>query len=290
MPPTIAHYESIAELGQGALATVYRAHDPRLGRDVAIKLLRPEYHTDLGFRSRFEQEATVVAALAHPAIIPIYEFGESEGQLYLVMAYMPNGSLAARIARGPVPPEQVAGILARIGSALDFAHENGIVHRDLKPSNILFDEEDRAYLGDFDIALQLTPGAGAATISGTPAYMSPEQARRDAAAGSSADLYALAVTTFHMLTGRPPFSGDTPIAILLQHLHQLPPALHELNPELPPALNTVLQAALAKDAAARYPTAAAFVAAFNAALAAPTATPPLPQPLPRTAPEPAVVD
>jgi tRNA A-37 threonylcarbamoyl transferase component Bud32 len=278
--PTIARYEIIAELGQGALATVYRARDPRLGREVAIKLLRREYLSDLGFRSRFEQEATLVAALAHPAIIHVYEFGEHEGQLYLVMAYMPNGSLADRLAQGPLASAEAGGILRRIAGALDFAHANGIVHRDLKPSNILFDEEGNATLGDFGIALQATAGgAGTAVISGTPAYMSPEQVRRDADAGGASDRYALAVTAYQMVTGRVPFSGDSPVAVLLQHLHQPPPALGEVAPELPAALDTVLQAALAKEPGERYATAMAFVEAFAAALADPEAAPLLPEPV-----------
>jgi eukaryotic-like serine/threonine-protein kinase len=275
--PTIASYELIAELGHGAMATVFRARDRRLGREVAIKLLRREFLTDLGFRSQFEQEATVIAALSHPAIIPIYEFGQHEGQLFLVMPYMANGSLAARLAGGPLAPEAVVAILHRLAGALDYAHGQGVVHRDLKPSNILFDEEGHVFLGDFGIALQpAAGGTGTMVISGTPAYMSPEQARREATAGSASDRYALAVTAFQMLAGQPPFSGDSPVSILLQHLHRPPPSLCDLNPALPPALDAVLQYALAKEPAARYAPAGAFAEAVATALAEPERVPPPP--------------
>lgn len=267
----IDRYEILAEIGHGGMATVYHAHSPD-GEDVAVKVLRREYLTDLGLRARFEREAQTVAALKHPAILPLLAFGQHREHLYLAMPYMPGGSLALRLQQGTLSPQEASAILSRIASALDHAHAQGLVHRDLKPSNILFDAEDQAHLADFGIALQTTAGSvGHAVIDGTPAYMSPEQCRPDADIDERSDVYSLGATLTQMLTGRPPFSGDTPLAILAQHVHHSPPALLSLNPNLPATLEPVINKALAKEPAARYQTAGALATAYHQALASPVA-------------------
>ena len=265
-------FRIIGEIGLGGMARVFRAYDPRRQREVAIKALPPEYLNDLGFRARFEQEAQLVITLKHKAIVPVYEYGEYDGQPYIVMKYMPNGSLAGRLVYGPLDLEQVTNVLERICDALDYAHQQGIVHRDLKPSNILFDRYGKAYLADFGIAIHasLTGMDGLAlaptrAISGTPAYMSPEQVLREQI-DTRSDLYSLGVIAFEMLCGRLPFQGDSPIVMALMQVYDPPPRLSTLREGLPPALESVVLRLLSKDARERYPTCAAFMDAFRQAL------------------------
>jgi serine/threonine-protein kinase len=264
----IDQYEILGELGQGGMATVYRAQDPHSGLDVAIKVLRREYLTDLGFRARFQREAQMIAALQHPAVVPVLDFGQHQEQLYLVMPYMPGGSLEMRLLRGPLSPREAGDVLARIAAALDHAHLQGLVHRDLKPSNILFDAEGDASLADFGIAVQTVAGEGVAgVIDGTPAYMSPEQCRSEARVDGRSDVYSLGITLYEMLTGRVPFEGNTGLAILTQHLYRPAPSLRSANPSLPAALEPVLHMALAKEPAARYQRAGALSEVYEQKLA-----------------------
>jgi hypothetical protein len=265
----IQGYEILREIGRGGMSRLLLAYDPARRRHVAIKLLPAEYLNDLGARARFEQEAQLIAALEHEAIVPVYEYGADQGQPYLVMAYMPNGSLADRLAHGPLPPDQAGEVLARLAGALHCAHQQGIIHRDLKPSNVLFDRDGNAFLADFGIALQSGSTWQRDMASGTPAYMSPEQARREAAVEARSDVYSLGVIVFEMLTGSLPFEGELPVAVLLKHLHDPPPAPGALNPDLPAALDPVLHRALAKDPEERYPSAPAFWEAYQRALQAP---------------------
>jgi serine/threonine protein kinase len=246
MPVTrIGRYEILGEIGLGGMGKVYQAYDSQNDRQVAIKVLPQQYLTDLGFRARFEREARLIADLEHAAILPVYEFGEQDGQPYLVMQYMPNGSLADRLPRAPLSLEECNQVLGRIAAALDYAHEQGIIHRDLKASNILFDQDDHAYLADFGIALQPEATWQRDLTSGTPAYMSPEQALRIATIDSRSDVYALGVITYEMLAGELPFDGETPVSILLKHIHDPPPSLVATSPDLPGGLDAVLQRALA---------------------------------------------
>lgn len=166
------------EIGRGGMATVYHAYDPLFERDVAIKVLPREFLHDPQFRTRFEREAKMIASLEHPAIVPVYDFGDDDGQPFIVMRYMSGGSLADRINQGIIPLQEVAATITRLAPALDAAHAKGIVHRDLKPGNILYDQYDNAFLSDFGIArlIQTTPATlTGGAILGTPAYMSPEQ-------------------------------------------------------------------------------------------------------------------
>jgi len=259
-------YEILNEIGIGGMSRLYLAYDPQNQRHVAIKLLPSEYLNDLGFRGRFEQEAQLIAALEHEAIVPVYEYGVYQGQPFIVMQYMPNGSLADHLLHGPLSPDQTGQVLARISSALDYAHRQGIIHRDLKASNILFDRDDNAFLADFGIALRIESSWRGNLASGTPAYMSPEQALREEAIDARSDVYSLGIITFEMLTGGLPFDGDLPISVVLKHIHDPPPALGAVNPDLPAALDPVLQRALTKDPQERYPSAAEFLNAFQLAL------------------------
>ncbi|MEK6573856.1 MAG: serine/threonine-protein kinase, partial [Chloroflexota bacterium] len=179
MPQTIGRYEIQRKFGEGGMAVVYLAHDPNFDRTVVVKVIQREYSGLAEFRARFSREAKVIAALEHEAIVPVHDFGEHDGQPFIVMRYLTGGTLADRMGHGPLPLPEVARIVERIADALDYAHSRGVIHRDLKPGNILFDERGKAYLSDFGIAkladatMKLT-GTG---IIGTPAYMSPEQAR-----------------------------------------------------------------------------------------------------------------
>ncbi len=254
-PTTFGRYEIKEQLGRGGFASVFRAHDPRFKRDVAVKVLPRELLLDdPQFRARFEREAETIAALEHPAIVPVYDFGEENGQPYLVMRLMSGGSLAERIARGPLPPAEAAHILQRIGSALDRAHERGIIHRDLKPGNILFDQYGEAYLADFGI-VRLTQAGGTLTATGgmvgTPAYMSPEQIRGSQIDGRT-DIYALGIIVFEMLTGKKPYDADTPAMMLVKQITEPMPRVLEVNPDLPPGCEYVITRATAKEADGRF--------------------------------------
>jgi Tol biopolymer transport system component/LysM repeat protein len=251
---TIGRYLIREELGRGGMATVFRAHDPRFGRDIAVKVLPSAFMHDPAFRTRFEREARTIAALEHPAIVPVYDFGEHEGQPYLVMRLMTGGSLADRLAEGSLSLAETGEILRRISSALEKAHTKGIIHRDLKPGNILFDQDNNAYLSDFGIA-KLSESTVAMTgnhIIGTPAYMSPEQARGDEHIDGRSDIYALGIIYYQMLTGHLPYQADTPMAVVVKHITDPVPTFQADRPDLPPTFNAILGRAMAKEAGQRY--------------------------------------
>jgi serine/threonine protein kinase len=265
----IGRYEIKMEQGRGGMATVYQAYDPRFGRDVAIKVLPPQFTHDPMFRERFDREAHTIAALEHAAIVPVYDFGEDNGQPYLVMRYMTGGSLASRLKDGPVPIYQAAAVIQRVSAALDEAHKRGIIHRDIKPGNVLFDQYDDAFLSDFGIA-RLTEATAALTgsaIIGTPAYMSPEQARGDASVDGRADVYSLGVILFEMLSGQAPYDADTPMGIAIKHILDPIPQIRSINPDLPPALEGLITRTMAKDPNHRYQTASEMAAALAAVAA-----------------------
>ncbi len=254
-PKQIGRYELKHELGRGGMASVYLAHDPHFKRDVAVKLLPRDLLHEASFKSRFTREAQTIAALEHPAIVPVYDFGEEDGQPYLVMRHMPGGSLADRIENGHYSIEMASEILKRIGSALDYAHSQGVVHRDLKPANILFDKFDNSYLADFGIARLAeasTALTGTNTIIGTPAYMSPEQVHGDEVLDGRSDIYSLAIILFEMLTGKQPFEADTPAKVMMKHILDPVPNVLDANPDLPLDSRSFFSIALAKDREERY--------------------------------------
>src|SRR5690349_10737822 len=257
-PEKIGIYEVKSELGRGGMATVYRAYDPRFEREVAVKVLPSELlHADPQFRLRFEREAKIIAQLEHSAIVPVYDVGEADGQPYFVMRYMNGGSLSDRIKAGGLTIEDAARILGTIAPGLDEAHSNGIVHRDIKPSNILFDKRGNPYISDFGIAKLSQAQSGNVTgsaIIGTPAYMAPEQAQGIEVDGR-ADIYALGIILFEMLTGKQPYEADTPMAVAIKHITDPVPHILQTNPKLPAGMDTIIQKAMAKNKNDRFSSA-----------------------------------
>lgn len=257
----IGRYEIERQLGRGGMAVVYLARDPLMERQVAIKLLARGLTFDAEMRARFRHEARVIASLEHPAIVPVHDFGEFDEQPYLVMRYMPGGSLRQRMpSQRPVPLPEVVRILTPIAAALDKAHSQHVIHRDLKPGNILFDADNNPYLADFGIA-RLAQGNQTMSIMGTPAYMSPEQVRGDVPLDGRSDIYALGVILFEMLSGQQPFHAETPTQQMLMHLTQPVPDIAAIAPSLPAGTQAIIEKALAKDRNDRYPTAVALITA-----------------------------
>src|SRR6266498_1166728 len=257
-PEKIGIYEVKDELRRGGMATVYRAYDPRFEREVAVKVLPRELlHSDPQFRLRFEREAKIIAKLEHSAIVPVYDVGEADGQPYFVMRYMNGGSLSERIKAGIMSIDGAARILGIIAPGLGEAHSKGIVHRDIKPSNILFDKRDNPYISDFGIAKLTQAQAGNVTgsaIIGTPAYMAPEQAQGTEVDGR-ADIYALGIILYEMLTGKQPYEADTPMAVAIKHITDPVPHIRQTNPQLPESVDAIIQKAMAKDKTHRFSTA-----------------------------------
>ena len=254
----IGRYQIIEEIGRGGMATVYLAQDPHFDRQVAVKVLSRHMFQDPTFRARFDREARAIASLEHPAIVPVYDYGRLEDDLpFIVMRYMPGGSLDDRMAMGSIEIEDVVKTVLRLASALDFAHQRGIVHRDLKPGNILFDQWGLAYLSDFGVVKMTQSNisyTGSAVI-GTPAYMSPEQAHGRRPVDGRSDVYGLGIILFELLTGRAPYQADTPMALILAHLTEPVPDICAANSSLPPGCAHTIQKALAKEPADRYLTA-----------------------------------
>jgi serine/threonine protein kinase len=265
----IGRYDIKAELGRGGMATVFQAYDPSFERDVAIKVLPQVFLHDPQFRTRFEREAKMIASLEHPAIVPVYDFGEDHEQPYIVMRFMSGGSLSDRIKRDALSPDETARTLSRLAPALDAAHARGIIHRDLKPGNILYDQYGNAFLSDFGIARLAQEGGATLTggnILGTPAYMSPEQVQGDKAIDGRSDIYALGVLTFQMLTGQLPYQADTPTKTMMMHLLEPVPHIKEINSQLPIGIDDVIAKAMAKEPGDRFATASELAAALEAAV------------------------
>ncbi|MCB9421268.1 MAG: protein kinase [Ardenticatenaceae bacterium] len=252
MPQKIGRYLVQSLLGQGGMAVVYRAIDPRFEREVAIKILSHELLPDPQFRQRFDREAKMIAALEHPFIVPVHDFGDQDGQPYLVMRLMSGGTLTNRLESGPLPLPKVAQIVQRLSSALAEAHKRGVIHRDLKPGNVLFDQYDLAYLSDFGIA-RMTERSSTLTggnTMGTPGYMSPEQIEGQPVDGRS-DIYALGVLTYEMVTGRRPFEADTPMMVMVKQMTEQAPRLADLRNDLPLEYDLLLEKTMAREPAKR---------------------------------------
>lgn len=263
-------YEIKGEVGRGGMATVFHAYDPRFERNVAIKVLPQELLFDPQFRTRFDREAKMVALLEHPAIVPVYDFGDEDGQPYIVMRYMSGGSLTDRFENGNLSLDEINQIITRIAQALDAAHAKGIIHRDLKPGNILFDQYGNAFLTDFGIA-RLKQSANVSTLTGsailgTPAYMSPEQVQGDREIDSRSDIYSMGVILYQMLTGKTPYIADTPAKIMMMHLLEPVPNIIQSNAELPRGFSFVIGSALAKEPDDRYQTAGDLAEAVESAV------------------------
>ena len=250
-------YQVVRLLGRGGMGSVYLARDLALHRLVAIKTLRHDLTRGADERERFRRGARVTARLSHPAIVPVYGFGETPDLMYIVMKYVHGESLADRLRReGRLSAEEARGLLAELAHALDYAHREGVVHRDLKPENILLERESgRPVLVDFGVASlrSLDPAyAEAGRAFGTPHYMSPEQAAGELDVDGRSDLYALGVIGYQLLTGRVPFDGRGFAEIAAKHVTQTPPPLKELAPRAPAALVAAIERCLAKDPAERW--------------------------------------
>ena len=258
-----------SEIGRGGMATVFHAYDPRFERDVAIKVLPKEFLHDPQFRTRFDREAKTIALLEHPAIVPVYDFGEEEGQPYIVMRYMSGGSMSERIAQGAMSLEETVQLFNRLAPALDAAHAKGIIHRDLKPGNILFDQYGNSFLSDFGIA-RLAQSSGATltggNILGTPAYMSPEQVQGDKEIDGRSDIYSMGVILYQMLTGNAPYQATTPARVMMMHILEPVPQILQANKGLPVAIQSVLEKAMAKEPADRYASSTEMAATLDGIL------------------------
>lgn len=257
---TVGQYEITARLGHGGMADVYRAWQVSMNREVAVKVLSNMLTRDQLFVERFAREVQTIARLEHRHIVPVYEHGKTEdGIVYLVMRYLKGGTLADLIkARGALPLALVDHLLQQTALALDHAHQNGVIHRDIKPSNVLLDEEQNAYLGDFglaraekDFAKTLTE---AGTLIGTPTYVAPEIIQGENASSRS-DLYSLGIVLYEMVTGRPPFTGDSVYALMQAHLTRQPPRPSVLRVDLPYAIERVLLKAIHKSPSQRHQSA-----------------------------------
>jgi eukaryotic-like serine/threonine-protein kinase len=245
-------YELRALIGQGTFGRVYRGHDQRLDRAVAVKVIKPWWTEDREWAERFEQEARLMARVSHPGIVQIYDIGYDQGSLYYVAELVDGESLADRLERGPLPHTQVRRLAGQLCRALSAAHAQRVVHRDVKPENVLIDRGGRVKVGDFGIArlAEASSEAGAGTIVGTPRYMAPEQARGHSPTPAT-DVYGAGVVLYEMLAGKPPFTESSAVELAMRHLSDQPPPL---PPDTPPALTEIAERALAKEPAARYPS------------------------------------
>ena len=247
------------------MAAVYKAYQPAMERFVAIKVLPRHMSASEEFTARFRREARLVAQLQHPHILPVFDYGESEGYPYIVMPFILSGTLADILRNQRTSLPEARRIISQIGDALSYAHARGMIHRDIKPSNILIDESGNCLLTDFGLARMIEAEDKITTsgqIMGTPAYMSPEQGT-GSATDSRSDLYSLGIIFYEMLTGRVPYTAETPIAVVFKHVQDPLPSARRFNPSLSEGLELVLLKSLAKNPEERYQTADAFVHAVQ---------------------------
>ncbi len=267
-------YRVDGTIGEGGMATVYRGMDEKLGRTVAIKILKREHASDPVFRSRFRLEAQAASRMAHPSIVRVYDAGEAterEGTReittpYIVMEYVQGTLLKDIIARGSVPSEDAVRYVDGILEALTYSHRAGVIHRDIKPANVMITESGAVKVMDFGIARAVSDTtatvAETTTILGTAAYSSPEQAKGETI-DARTDIYSAGVVLYELLTGRPPFRGDSPVAVAYQHVSETPEVPSRVNPSSPGALDAVVLRALAKDPYQRFPDATSFREALD---------------------------
>ncbi len=264
----VRSYEIEDLLGQGGYGVVYRARQSAVLREVAVKVILPKYANSPEFIRRFESEAQVVARLEHPHIVPLYDYWREPDSAYLVMRYLRGGSLRDIIDRqGQIDLDLASKVLDQVGSALTFAHRNGVVHRDVKADNILMDEDGNAYLSDFGIAKEMGADGmgGSGNIEGTPAYLAPEQIR-GGEIGPASDVYAFGIMLYEMLSGKRPFADLTLATLVYKHLNEPLPSIDHAELNLPPAFNSIIQKATAKDPSERYADAMALVKEFQQTL------------------------
>ncbi len=271
----IGPYRVIEQLGSGGMATVFKAYHASLDRYVAIKVLHPAFKANPQFFERFKREARIVAKLEHPNIIPVYDFNEHKGEPYLVMRFIEGDTLKPVMKGKPMPPDKILQLMRPTCQALSYAHRQGVLHRDLKPSNIMVTTEGDVFLTDFGLARMVQ--AGESTLSqdmmvGTPQYISPEQAQGISNLDGRTDIYSLGVILFEMLTGRVPFSADTPFATVHDHIYAPLPLPSTINPDIDPDVERMLLKALAKEPDDRFATADDLLKALESTLGPQIAT------------------
>lgn len=283
----LGQYELRELMGTGGMGSVYRAYQASLKREVAVKIMSPALAAQPDYLGRFNREAQTAAALEHPHIVPIHDYGTTEdGISYVVMRLLTGGSLSQRLdeattGKRPLPSfQEIANLLKQLGSALDYAHERGVIHRDIKPNNVMFDESGSAYLVDFGIAKLVAEASsktsatltGTGAMVGTPAYMAPEQWLGQELT-PAADQYGLGIMVYSMIVGRLPFEAPTLYALINQHLHDAPTPPQQWRTDVPDRVTVVISRALAKSPEARFPTVMTFAEAFDDAIGGVASTP-----------------
>lgn len=285
LPPgaVIAGCRVESTVGRGGMGVVYRATQLSLDRTVAVKAIAPELASNPDFRERFKRESRIAASIEHPNVIPVHEAGEWEGLLYLIMRYVDGIDLRALIAaQGPLDPDRASRLVGDVAVGLAAAHRKGLIHRDVKPANVLIDlggGEEHAYVTDFGIARDVTATTAitrTGSVVGTPDYMAPERLQDRGEADSRSDVYALGCVLFEALTGSVPFPRDTEMGKLYAHIHDRVPSVRELRPELPAALDGLVQRAMAKDPSERPSSAAELAEALRGQAGTPPAAPDAP--------------
>ena len=277
-PTVLADRYRLGEvIGRGGMGDVYSALDLRLDREVAVKVLRPEMARQPDIRSRFETEALSAARLSHPNVVTVYDSGEDQGVPFIVMECLPGRTLATAMAAGPADQAWIRHVGLEVLAALGAAHAAGVIHRDVKPGNILLTDDGRAKVADFGIAKSLEPLGSSMTdpttghlMLGTPAYLAPERIEGKPATPAS-DLYSLGVVLYEALAGAKPFTGDTPIAVAMAAVHDVPEALVHRRPDIDPALAATVETAMQRDPTARFDTAEDMARSMRAAGTGPAA-------------------
>ena len=258
-PPRVlsGRYELSHLVARGGMAEVYRAHDRLLDRPVALKVLFPELSVDRSFVERFRREAQAAANLSHPNIVPVFDWGEDEGTYFIVMEFVDGRPLSSILrSAGPLHPDRAAEVGADVAGALSYAHRHGVVHRDVKPGNVLLTDEGLVKVTDFGIARAINTEESltqTGAVMGTATYFSPEQAEGLGVDGRS-DIYSLGVVLYEMVTGRPPFLGESPVAVASKHVRETPPAPRDVNPSVPPDFEAIIMKCMAKAPDYRYAT------------------------------------
>jgi len=262
------HYQVVAPLGEGGMAAVYKAFQPAMERYVAIKVLPRNMSSSDEFVERFRREARMLARLQHPNILSVFDYGEQDGYPYIVMPFVKSGTLSEALRDHPLTFAEINAIISQIGAALAYAHSHGMIHRDVKPSNVLIDDTGNCLLTDFGLA-RMTEASikitSSGAVMGTPAYMAPEQGT-GAKIDHRSDIYSLGVILYEMLTGRVPYTAETPIAVVVKHIQDPLPSARKINPKLPESIELILMKALAKNPDDRYQNAEDLVHALQAAI------------------------